>query len=196
VAKKKKPKKRAGRGRSGGRTRSLPPIEKLAEYPVHGCWISERWQDPGALVQLAVARERPGGDLVTGVLLVDLGCLGMKNGFPSILERSEFRDMLRGMEQQQRMIGCSIDLAAKVALEGGAYAERLGFQPHPDAIEALAVFAGADPSACDEVVPTGDGNGRPYFISGPNDNVDEILATLDQVVGEGEYGYIIGSELD
>jgi hypothetical protein len=59
-------------------------------------------------------------------------------------------------------------------------------------VEAFPPLIGADASACDELIPPGDGKGKPLYISGPHDNVKRILATLSRTVGPGGYEYIVG----
>ena len=163
------------------------------QWPFHEVLVNENWRDFGGLTQLVVSRRaEESGDIVAGVFLVDLGCLGVKNGFLSFLYPGEYDHLVDGMRETQPMVACEPDLAAKIVLTGLEYADNLGFKPHPDAVEAFLVLLGADASACDELVPHGDGKGRPFYISGPHDNVKRILATLDRTVGPEGYEYIVG----
>jgi len=155
--------------------------------------VNENWRGIGELTQLLVSRrEEDTLDIVTGVFLVDLGCLGVKNGFLSFLDPSEYDRLVDGLCETQPMVACEPDLAAKIVLTGLEHADSLGFKPHPDAMEALLVLLGADASACNELVPHGDGEGKPFYISGPHDNVKRVLTTLDRTVGPGGYEYIVG----
>ena len=52
-----------------------------APWPVFECLISEEWRDPGHLTEILVSKEPPFGGVVCCVFLVDLGCLGPKEGF-------------------------------------------------------------------------------------------------------------------
>ncbi len=163
------------------------------QWPIHEVLVNERWQKFGELTQLIVSRRADEtGDFVTGVFLVDLGCLGIKNGFLAFLDSKEYIQLVDGLREAQRMVTCEPDLAAKILLTGLEYADNLGFKPNSDAVEAFPVLLGADASACDELVPVGDGQGKPFYISGPHDNVKRVLATLDHKVGPGGYEFIIG----
>jgi len=35
-------------------------------------------------------------------------------------------------------------------------------------------------------------NGKPFFIAGPYDNVEQILQQLETTVGQGNYDFLIG----
>lgn len=169
-----------------------------ADWPLYECWITEDWQEPGQIVQVLVAR-RAGSDRVAFALfLVDLGCLGVKNADSGVIDSvMEYEDTVRSlMMEMQSMVPCSLDLAAKVVHEGIRYARELGFQPHRDARKALKLLKGASPEEVLEVVPLGDGSGRPLFVAGPYDNVDAVLAKLDRVVGEDGYAFVHPVELE
>ncbi len=169
---------------------------QIADWPIHEVLIPDEWQTPCSLLQMLVSRRSPEGDLVAGLFLVDLGCLGLKNGFLTLVTGHEYDQIVSKYRSAQRMLGCSLDLAAKVLLVALEYADSLGFQPHPDAEDAFPILLGADPSACDEQVPVGDGTGKPFYCSGPHDNVDRILQTLERTQGEGNYEFMIGGPID
>jgi hypothetical protein len=40
-------------------------------------------------------------------------------------------------------------------------------------------------------MPTGGPNGKPFFVNGPHDDVDRIMAQLRRVVGDGNFDYLI-----
>jgi len=163
------------------------------QWPFHEVLVNDNWGDSGGLTQLLVSRRSAKtGDTVAGVFLVDLCCLGLKNGFLSFLDHGEYNRLVGGLRETRSMVVCEPDLAAKIVLAGLEYADSLGFKPHPDAVEAFPVLIGADASACDELVPLGDGKGKPFYVSGPHDNVKRILATLNRTVGPGGYEYMVG----
>jgi hypothetical protein len=111
-----------------------------------------------------------------------------------LLSPVEYGHLVTKLSETQLMIRCSPDLAAKIVLTGLEYADSLGFRPHPDAVDAFSVLVGADASACEEEVPVGNGEGKPMYIAGPDDNVRFIMASLDRVVGPEGYGYVTGDQ--
>lgn len=178
-------------------TRQSPPstirgaIRAASHWPLYECLISRSWQEPGELVQILIARDSPEGGIAAAGVLVDLGCLGVKDAlshlFPTHREYEQFR---RTYTSLQPMMKTDLDLAAKVIREGIAYADSLGFKPHRDYYDAAPLLSGADPDACGTSVPLGV-NGKPFFISGPNDNVPRIMAQLDKAVGPGNAEFVI-----
>ncbi len=163
------------------------------DSPIVDCLISSHWDTPGNLVQVLIARETAGGKLVAGVALVDLGCLGAKNGFARRYgSYSRFQvELLSPIMATDEMIRADIDLAAKIVREGIAYARSLGFEPHRDLAQFEPLLAGADPDAAPETVPLGV-DGKPFYVNGPHDNVRHIINTLERTVGSGNYEYIVG----
>ncbi len=188
--------KAAKRKKSGSR-QSLPStgrgaLRAASHWPLYECLISRSWQEPAELVQILVARSSPEGGIAAAGFLVDLACLGVKNAlshvFPATREYEEFRRSYTGT---QPMMKADLDLAAKVIQEGIAYAGRLGFKPHRDYYDAATLLGGANPGACATPVPLGV-DGKPFFISGPHDDVPRIMAQLDKAVGRGNAEFVIG----
>jgi hypothetical protein len=182
--------------KQSGTRQSLPStsrgaVRAASHWPLYECLISRNWQNPGELVQILIARDSPEGGIAAAGILVDLGCLGVKNAlsnvFPTAGEYEQFR---RTYTSIQPMMKADLDLAAKVIREGIAYAETLGFKPHRDYYDCAPLLSGADPEACGTPVPLGI-NGKPFFISGPHDNVPRIMAQLDKAVGPGNAEFVI-----
>jgi hypothetical protein len=162
-------------------------------WPLHECWIAKEWREEGAIVQVIVSRLSPQGQVAAGVFLVDLGCLGVKNAFGRVFDTrlGYAQELLQHTLATQEMIECSLDLAAKVIRDAIAYARDLGFSPHRDYRDAVLVLGDANPDACDEIVPLGK-DGKPFFVSGPYDNVDRIIAKLTRRLGPEGFHYLVG----
>ena len=68
------------------------------------------------------------------------------------------------------------------------YAQNLGFSPHADFQEGKEIV-GDHP---DNLIPLEFGkDGKPFYFSGPYDNPQRIIQTLERTVGKGYYDYII-----
>jgi hypothetical protein len=102
----------------------------------------------------------------------------------------EYRELRDGMKANQDMIKADINLVAKIIREAIAYAGELGFKPDPDYRDAMLVLGDADPDACDEPIPLGK-DGKPFFVAGPYDKVDRIMAKLTRKLGLDGFTYII-----
>lgn len=176
------------------RLRALSPrglLRASGNWPLHECLLAEEWQKEGAIIQILVARRSPAGQVATGTFLVDLGCLGVKSAFASLFDtRREYEQKLRaGMMTHQEMIKADLNLVAKIIREAIAYADELGFRPDPDYRDAMLVLGDADPDACDVPIPLGK-DGKPFFIAGPYDNVDRIMAKLTRKLGPDGFHFM------
>jgi hypothetical protein len=168
-------------------------LRRSADWPLHECLVAKEWREPGAIVQILVSRRSPQGQVAAGVFLVDLGCLGVKNAFGRAFStQEEYSATLRNdVLASQEMIHADLNLAAKIIREGVAYARELGFRPNRDIRDAQLVLGDADADACDEEIPLGK-DGKPFFVSGPYDNVDRILDKLTRKLGPDGFHYMIG----
>jgi hypothetical protein len=175
-----------------GGTSPRAVLRLAAKWPLHECLISRNWSDEGELIQIVVARRSPDGQIATAVFLVDLGCLGVKSAFVRLEpSREQYeRNVLQGMRETQSLVSCDLDLAAKVIREGIAYARRFGLKPDRDYYEAASMLEGVDPDACDVHVPLGR-DGKPFFVAGPYDSAQRIVAQLTRTAGPGNFDYFV-----
>jgi len=158
---------------------------------LYECLLTEEWQEEGAITQILVSR-RSSGRIAVGVFLVDLGCLGVKNAFGSLFDtQREYRQLRGGMMANQDMIAADIDLVAKIIREAIVYAKELGFRPNRDYRDAKIVLGDADPDACDVPIPLGGKEGKPFFVAGPYDDVDLIMAKLTRKLGTDGFHFLI-----
>jgi hypothetical protein len=125
--------------------------------------------------------------------LVDYWCLGVKDTFgPRKMDRFEYESLLRDLSHRFEESFTEVTLEQAQAIVFGAldYAAKLGLEPHADFAKSKP-HLGLRP---DSLIPIEFGkDGKPYYINGPFDNPDKILAKLHQAVGAGNYDYTIGS---
>jgi hypothetical protein len=120
--------------------------------------------------------------------MVDYWCLGAKSALPSrrvdLMEHNFLKNTLFGPYGGAQPI--TLEQAQSIVYGAIEYARKLGFEPHPDAIEALKVL-GPRPET---LLPLEFGkNGRVTFINGPDDDVYKIQKILKATVGEGNYDF-------
>jgi hypothetical protein len=191
TAAKRKQKKAAVAKKKAALAHQREHVDGASGWPIFGCWISEGWRDPNALVQILVARRRPAGGLAAAVILVDTGCLGVKNALVEPYISPSDLDTLRGsMFDQTSCVPCEPALAAKVIREAAQYAADLGFAPHPDFRKAWPLLEDIDPEGCDEAIPLGGEDGKPYYFAGPHDDVEYIMGTLVHRLGPDGFHYV------
>jgi len=169
-------------------------LRSATEWPLLECLVSRGWNktsDGPNLTQIVVARQAPNGKIAAGVFLVDLACLGVKNAFAKVFpSRAAYQqELISDIEANQRLDKVDLDITAKIIQEGIAYAKSLGFSPHRDYAQAAPLLAGAKPEASRVKVPLGF-KGKPFFVSGPYDNVRKIMAQLTRTVGVGNFDYL------
>jgi len=145
----------------------------------------------GGLGMVLVARTTGYKRFVVCTYLVDYWCLGLKDTMGekklNDIKYQQFLNMAYGrfpngyseitLEQAQAIVYGAID-----------YAAELGFKPHKDFQKTknhLGVW-NAQPKL------TFGREGKPYFIEGPYDNTAQILRTLRENVGEGNFHYLMG----
>jgi len=174
--------------------RALSPrglLRASGDWPLHECLLVKEWQEEGAIIQILVARRSPSGQIAIGTFLVDLGCLGVKSAFGRLFDtRQEYEELRNDVMSRQDMIKADLNLVAKIVREGIAYAQDLGFKPDPDYRDAMLVLGDADPDACDVPIPLGGKDGKPFFIAGPYDNVDRIMAKLTRKLGPDGFHFL------
>jgi hypothetical protein len=176
-----------------------------------GCWISSGWScglsgdesrgwsdDPesnsgaGGLVLVLVARRHRWDKVSVCSFLTDVYCLGVKNVIgPNIQDELGLRQF-RDASYSAHIDGAQkapIGLAQHLVFGAVEYARGLGFEPPADfgpAADHLGAWQG--PSAI-----TFGNNGKPFYISGPNDNPRAVIKTLERAVGPSpNYEYLIG----
>jgi hypothetical protein len=166
-------------------------MEAARKIPVDKVYSDYGFSHNG-LVQFLVTRKRSNGTLLMGMYLIDMFCLGLKStAFRQTMTEEDLTDFLQQMQRGSGMIFSEMDhnLAFNIIYGGIEYAEDLGFDimdkdfdhteyilPPVESLEYVEVEFGM--------------NGKPFYSSGPYDNVGKNLAILNKSVGEGNYLYV------
>jgi hypothetical protein len=175
------------------------------------CWISPGWRhglrvdghedwpsDAGApseagdsgVALVVVARPHGYDRLSMCSYLVDTWCLGVKNVIgPKRMAKRELEALRRQCYApwQSRGIPITLELAQHLVLGAVEFARGLGFEPHRNfqrTRPALGSWEG--PSAIAFGM-----DGKPYYINGPDDDPQRVLATLDRAVGREGFHYTV-----
>lgn len=155
--------------------------------------ISEGLFDIG-IGYVVLGRTKSSATVATAVFLVDVYCLGVKNGFYAEHAREKFLDLVEGLSETENPL-VDIDPACARKIVAGAveYAKQLGFAPHDDYPPAEALFGDIDADSCSMEYVFGN-DGKPCFINGPFDSpakIRKVLRTLTNRVGEGNFDYLM-----
>jgi hypothetical protein len=179
--KSKRVQKRASLFRRGSKDPTLR-FQGVEKWPVLESFVgSELWKD--GIGYLAITRQDAGGQLVYGVYLVDVRCLGVKNAFWGE-GAEEFKNVARNMENTQRMK--PIPAAGLVKLVRGAveFAKSFGLSPHPDFRHASRLLEGIDPANYPQDFTFGR-NGKPFYVHGPFETLAEAQVIVQRVTEAG-----------
>ncbi|HTU22255.1 MAG TPA: hypothetical protein VMG10_29725 [Gemmataceae bacterium] len=168
-------------------------LSAAVKFPVLNCWIGDSIAEQG-IGWVVLSRAMPNGSVAAASFLVDSYCLGVKNVHAEILPRSEYEDKyLRHMMAKMPSRDAAPAEARKL-LEGAvAYAREIGFSPHPDYPRVMVLFGDIKAADSDAHFEFGK-DGKPFFVSGPNDSSErckQIVAILHKTCGPGQYDYVV-----
>jgi hypothetical protein len=168
-------------------------LTAATRFPVLHAWVNEDFWNQG-MGSVMLSRELPDKTVAFAFILVDRYCLGVKNVLTAIVSRAQYDQRF---ERDLRSKFPSRDVAPamvrKIVEDAIAYAGDLGFPPHEDYHTAKLLFGDIDASQCTEEFEFGK-DGKPLFISGPNDTLErcnQIRDTLERSCGPGGFEYII-----
>jgi hypothetical protein len=161
------------------------------KFPFYECLINPSWKDQG-LATILISRRQPDGDLVFGLFLVDIYCLGLKNTFCNAdFSLSRYKtELLPKIYLEGKPVQCPIPLAHQIIYGGIAFAQQFGFEPNKDFKLSQYVLDDKDSIEPCEDVEFGK-DGKPFFIAGPDDNVEHIIRQLESRVGKGNFEYLV-----
>jgi hypothetical protein len=166
---------------------------EFVRHPIVHCTISESCAMNG-MGWVVFSRQSPLRQVAYNAFLVDCYCLGVKNIISGIVSRSDY-DIHVGSKLRREMASRSAAPGEVLKfLEGAvAYARGLGFPPHADYQKAIKLFGDADPGQSDAQFTFGK-DGKPFFISGPNDTperCEQILSILNNTVGQCNHHFMM-----
>lgn len=183
AGKKKQTARQPGKGDKPG---GVSWLYQCPQWPVYEVLLAENWQQEDVFATSLIARQSPrSGKIAVASFLVDLLCMGVKSAFVRICKSPEdyIRRVRTPLTRDQSMQAAEFDLVVKIITEGVSYAERLGLSPDPEYQQAKLLLAGANPAACAVEVPLGGSEGKPHFMAGPYDNIEQITTLLTRAVG-------------
>jgi hypothetical protein len=167
-------------------------IRVAAKGSVVRCMMSSTLFELG-IGHVIVARALPSGLLGCAYFLLDVFCLGIKDVFYAEIGQTELRSRLAEQDGVQCFIDIEAAYARKLIRDAAAYAASLGLSVAKDTPVIEAIFGDVDAGACTETFAFGK-DGKPFFVSGPNDtparirSVSQILARSQ---GSGGWDYLV-----
>lgn len=170
-------------------------IKSSDDFPIHRCYINPNWKESG-LARIVVTRSQENGKLILGVFLVDIFCLGVKNAFCNAdvsMERFE-ADLFSKCYSDQEPDIIGIHYVSQIIFGAMDYARKLGFEPHEDFTLARYVL-GTEKPGHDRNIQFGGPNGKPLYVSGPDDDARRIFQKLKERLGEGGFEFVMTADV-
>ena len=127
-------------------------------------------------------------------LLIDAHCLGVKDVGAQLTTPAGFDRMFERSQASSSFSAADPARARKLTEDAIAYAQSIGFPPHPDYRKVAPLWGDIDASACSETFTFGL-DGQPSYFAGPNDDAARqnlIFRRLCETVGEGNFHFTIG----
>ncbi len=184
------------RKKKGVQAKKMSPekyiIQKGKDLEFYECHINEDWQE-GGMAKVLISKKMPSGKLIASSYLLDIFCLGVKNTFYQFnIDEFDYEDIKKRVyPEDQIMKECDPVFIHNLIFGSVDYAYDLGFSPQKD-FKITEYLLNPD-FITDEINEIEFGkNGEPFFISGPDDNVNLIINKLNESVGEGNYKFMIG----
>ena len=132
--------------------------------------------------------------VATGVFLVDVYCLGVKDAYYAEPTHEQLREMIDKMTDEGNPVDDIAPECARKIVDGAiAYAKEFGFTPHADYPPAGALFGDIDAGACPTEYEFGK-DGKPLYVSGPYDTpakISKVVRALTAKVGEGNFDFMV-----
>jgi hypothetical protein len=166
-------------------------LHEARTFPILECWISEQWKGGSGLVQILLARQQPNRKICCGSYLIDQYCLGLKDTFAKTnVSPDRYQELHEKMDSRQKMTTCPIELAHQMIYASLDYAAQFGFEPQSDWTQSQYLLEPRGELEEPYQLTFGK-DGKPFFISGPYDNVEQIIKQLDKTAGPGNYDVVI-----
>ena len=165
--------------------------------PIHQCSVSEKLFETG-IGQVLISRKRRDGCYPTSIFLLDVYCLGVKNAFFNVFNEFDYEDMKSQVESRDKQRFIHPSCVRKLVEGAVAYAKDLGFSPYKDYKKANQIFGDIDATSCPKTFTFGK-DGKPFFISGPNDTPatnNHVIDVLTRHLGPDGFHFLTASPGD
>jgi hypothetical protein len=161
-----------------------------ARAPVRTCVMAERLFADG-IGWVVLARTLPSGQVGASFFLVDVWCLGVKDAFFRVMPQLAFEERMRESSRDRPVVVIDPSVARKLLHDAAAYAGSFGLAPSTGFTEAETLFG--DIPLATKTFSFGK-DGKPFFMSGPNDSRTRIRNIMDKLVksvGPDGFDYIV-----
>lgn len=158
----------AARIKSGGLTTRL---KVAASWPIHLSLVS----DNDDIHNVILTRRAPSGEVAFAMFLVDAEALGVKDCWVRFMSGDEYAPKLEDLREQFGPSGeVSPAHVRKFVEDAVAAAKAWGFESHRDFATVSLIFGDIRAADCPAQFTFGR-DGKPFYISGPYDTMDQAI---------------------
>ncbi len=162
--------------------------ERARRFPIVECKINRKWKDSGE-GNIVIARQRPDGNFIIGMYLLDLYCMGVKDAY--VIPNATREDVDRLMSNTQsgnEMIDMPYAEAHNMIYGAIEFAEEAGIKPHQDF--NLAEYVLEEDTDDIPLIDFEYGhNGKHLLVIGPDGKERKYLSVLRKNLGS-KFDYI------
>ena len=161
-------------------------------WPIHECWMPTSLWEAG-IGQIIVSRKNSADDVIIGIYLIDVYCLGVKNCFTRLTDVNGYENFLTLIgESCGEIVQVAPSYANTLIHRAIDYAQQFGFKPHADFNKAQLILNNIPTDPSHEFVFGKDG--KPLYIQGPNESLSDarkISKTLSLHAGAENSNFMI-----
>lgn len=166
--------------------------KKARNLPIYECLVNKDWKESG-FANLIVARSHTTGNITACMYLVDLYCLGVKEThYVFNMPKAEYKERLVENSDDFYM-PVSYELAHNIIFAAIEFAENFDFKPDKSFSSTTKFLLEEDTDEVELIEIECGKNGKPFFISSPDDDkakIKRIVAQLEKTAGPGNYLFI------
>ncbi len=171
-------------------------LRQAEKWPVVQALVSDGlWSD--GIGYGIIARRVSGGELIWGIFLLDVYCLGLKDVFWQAGSLGQFKELLEKITDHspQKLVKTSPEALVKIVLGSVQFAKALGFPAHPAYRNTAMLLSGIDPATCPDEFTFGK-DGKPFYVQGPFESEAQAWTIQRRMVELGGHFMIGVSSLE
>jgi hypothetical protein len=152
---------------------------RASQAPIRHCYLTESLFETG-MGTLVLTRGATPQHLALGAFLLDTFCLGIKDVMFKSVEAEVVERYIDKANAAAPMVPVDPSYARKLLRELAAWSQAIGFAAHRDFAAVEVMFGDVSADASDAVFGFGS-EGKPLYISGPNDTAPLIQRRIEQL---------------
>ncbi|MDR2913607.1 MAG: DUF1186 family protein [Tannerella sp.] len=168
---------------------------KARALPIEECLIRKGWQEFG-LAEIFVTRKFKSGNLLVGIYLTDIFCLGVKDThFKFNCSPEEYDDLIDYISSSGGFETISYEEAHNIIYGAISYAEDLGIEPNK-LFELTQYILEEDTEKIPLIEYEFGREGKPFLVANSSLEASKYIPILNKKVGEGNYEFLLNDEED